>query len=139
VTVETDFTTERQSLVSVQGIPGYFSTLAGGDTTATATDVWPGGTTDPAKVAGPSTTGNVTVTRPFKASRDQEILKALTPLCGRWRSTISRQWTDADLTVVGDPDVWPNALLLEVHRPGADAASNNQGMMELVFAPTNTV
>lgn len=139
MTTEQIIATERQSLVTVAGIPDPFSTLSGGDVTSATTDVWPGGTQTPEKLAGPPVTANITVSRPFRPGRDQAILKALTPVVGRWRTTVSRQWTDADLVTIGDPDVYPDALLVRAARAGSDASSASTGMMELEFAPGSTV
>jgi hypothetical protein len=131
--------TERQSLVTVAGIVDYFSHMSGGEVTSTTTDVWDGGKTTAEKLAGPPTTANITVSRPFRPGRDQAILKALRPLVGRWRATVSKQWTDADLIAIGDPDVYPNALLIRVAPSAADASSASTGMMELEFAPEASV
>lgn len=125
---------QRQFLVKVSGVDGYFATKSGGTTAAEVQDVWDGGALQPEKLAAPSATENVTVSRPYDAERDQAVIHRLRPSVGRLRTTVSVQPTDADLVAVGDAQVYANALLIGLSDPEADAASGDAARLELVFA-----
>lgn len=125
---------QRQFLVKVAGIDGYFATKSGGDTSADASDVYDGGRLDPEKLAAPATTDDITVGRPFDPVRDRPVIRTLRPLVGRHRTSVSVQDTDADLIPIGDPTVYANALLVGLTDPEADASSGDAASFELTFA-----
>lgn len=125
---------QRQFLVGVEGVTGYFATKTGGETSADTTDVYDGGSPTPEKLAAPATTANVTVSRPWDPERDGPVVARLASQVGRWRTTVSVQPTDADLIPVGSPTVYANALLVRVQDPEADAASGDAATIELEFA-----
>ncbi len=124
----------RQQLVEVKGFPGYFATKEGGEIEAETSKVWDGGTLKPETMAGPATTGNVTVSRPYRPAVHGAILKRLAKQVGRWRTTVSVWDTDPDLGPVGEPIVYANALLVRMARPEADASSSDASTFELEFA-----
>lgn len=125
---------QRQFLIKVSEVDGYFATKAGGDTTSDATDVYDGGSLTPEKLASPPTTDDITIGRPFDPIRDRPVLRRLRPLVGRWRTTVSVQDTDANLVSLGAPTVYANALLIGVTEPEGDASSGDAAMFELAFA-----
>lgn len=125
---------QRQFLVGVEGVTGYFATKTGGETSADTSDVFDGGQLTPEKMAAPSSTANVVVGRPYDPERDAPVIARLRPQVGRWRTTVSVQPTDADLVPVGGPTTYANALLVRVQDPEADAASGDPSMLELEFA-----
>jgi hypothetical protein len=125
---------QRQFLVRVSGVDGYFATKSGGATASDVTDVWDGGSLTPEKLASPASTEDITISRPYDPVRDQPVVKRLRPRVGRLRATVSVQPTDADLVAVGAADVYANALLIGVSAPEADASSGDVGVVELVFA-----
>lgn len=125
---------QRQFLAKVSGIDGYFATKTGGDTSSDASDVYDGGSLTPEKLASPSTTDDVTLGRPYDPNRDQDVIRRLRPLVGRWRTTVSVQPTDADLVALGRPDTYANALLIGLTSPEVDAASGDAAVFELTFA-----
>lgn len=128
------YASQRQFLVKVSTVDGYFASKTGGSVTADSTDVWDGGALTPAKLASPATTEDVTLTRPFDPDRDRSVINRLRPLVGRWRTTVSVQDTDADLVAIGPPTVYANALLIGLTDPEVDAASGDATTFELVFA-----
>lgn len=128
---------QRQFLVSVEGIDGYFATKAGGDLSADVTTVFDGGSLTPERLASPALPGDVTVGRPFDPERDLIVLAGLRPLVGRWRTTVSVQATDGDLVAIGDPVVYSDCLLTGLTDPEADAASGDAAALELTFSPTS--
>lgn len=125
---------QRQFLVKVSTIDGYFATKTGGDTTSDASDVYDGGSLTPEKLASPATTDDVVVGRPYDPARDQQVIERLRPLVGRWRTTVSVQPTDADLVAMGKPTTYADALLIGCTSPEVDAASGDPAMFELTFA-----
>lgn len=130
---------ERQSLVTVAGIDGYFATCSGGNSPADTSEAWNGGDLSPAVVAGPPKPDNVTVTKPFVPERDSALIARLRKLIGIWRTTVSDQSTDAGLVPLGDATVWTDALLIDVQKPDADAGSGNPKKWGLVFKPSRVL
>lgn len=128
----------RQNLVTVAGLPGFWATKTGGATEADTTQAWNGGSLVPEVLASPSTTSNVVVTRPYKPIRDGQVKRLLRGRVGSWRTTVSVQDTDADLTPIGTPDVYANALLVALRPPDFDAGSGDPQTMELEFAVSTT-
>lgn len=125
---------QSHSLVSIEGIPGYWATKSGGETSAEVTDVPDGGRRTPEKLAGVATTDNITLTRPYRPTRDIAVLKRLRGQVGALRVTVTEQPTDADLVPQGQPTVYPAALLVRMADPEFDAGSSDAKMMELEFA-----
>lgn len=128
-----DIATQRQFLVSVDGLPDYYATISGGEVTAETSDAWDGGATKPEITAGPASTGNLVISRPFRIQRDSNLVARLEKLVGKWRTTITKQPVDADLTPVGLPTTYPQSLLIRVTPPEADAASSESATYELEF------
>lgn len=127
-------TAQRQFIVTVTGIEGPFATKSGAETSADVTKVYDGGSTTAESLAGPATTDNLTLTRPYRATRDAGIIKALRPRVGAFRATVTVQPADADLIPYGPPTVYANALLMRLAEPEHDAASGDPGTMELEFS-----
>lgn len=125
---------QRQFLVKVSGVDGYFATKTGGNTSSDASDVYDGGSLTPEKLASPATSEDVACGRPYDPERDQAVIKRLRPLVGRWRTTVSVQPTDADLVAIGRATTYANALLIGCTEPEVDAGSGDAAMFELTFA-----
>ena len=125
---------QRQFLVKVSTIDGYFAQKTGAETTADVTDVWDGGKLTPEKLAGPANTGDLTVSRPYDPDRDQPVISRLRSRVGRWRTTVTVQPTDADLVARGRPTTYANVLLVGLTEPDVDAGSGDPATLELVFA-----
>lgn len=125
---------QRQFLVTVQGVPGYFATLSGGETTSETSKVWDGGKLQPDVISAPADTSNLVIGRPYDPDRDQRYIDQLTKQVGRLRRTITKQPTDPDLTPVGKPTTYPNALLVRVTPPESDAASSDASTWDMEWA-----
>lgn len=128
---------QRQFLWSVQGIEGYFATKAGGDTTASTADAFNGGDPTPEKLGSNPVTGNITLTRPYKASL-RAVEDRLTPQVGDWRSTLVGVDRDKAGIPVGKPRTYPNALLVRCKGVDYDESSGEPTNFELEFAPEGT-
>jgi hypothetical protein len=132
--------TQRQFLVKVTGIDGYFATKTGGEVEGDVTTVYDGGSLRPEKLGGPAVPGQVVVSRPYKPERDAAVARKLRPQTNRWRTTVSVQPTDADLVALPiPPTVYTDALLVRVSDPEHDAASGDAARLELAFDPSEVV
>lgn len=127
---------QRQQLITVEGLEGYFATIGGREISGDTSPVWDGGSKTPEQIGGPATPGNLTLGRPYRPARDQEIMATLRQQVMRWRTTISVQDTDEDLVPIGRPVIYANALLVRLADPDGDAASSDPSMIELEFAVT---
>lgn len=125
---------QRQSLVTVEGIPGRWATKTGGNVSADVTPVWDGGETYPENLAAPAMAENVTISRPFDDSRDLPEIARIRRLVGKMNATVTVQPTDGDLFPIGEPTVYPEALLVTLTEPEYDAASGDAQVIELEFA-----
>lgn len=126
--------TQRQFLVKVAGIDGYFATKTGGNITADSNKVYDGGNPVPEVVTGPSTPENITVGRPYDPQRDGPVVKRLRAQVGSWTTTVSVTETDRDLVAVSGPTVYPNAVLVSINEPEANAGSGDPVNFEIEFA-----
>ena len=125
---------QRQFLVKVSGIDGYFAQKTGGGVSSDVSRVFDGGSLVPEVLASPAQAGDVTVSRPWNPDRDAAVLARMRTLVARWRTTISVHPTDADLVPIGSPTVYANALLTAVGDPEADAGSGDPPTLSLTFA-----
>jgi hypothetical protein len=125
---------QRQNLVKVSGIEGYFATKSGGSISSGGTKVYDGGSLTPAVISSPPEAEDVTVSRPFDLARDGDLLVRLRQQVGRLRATVSVTPTDTDMVAQGTPTVYPDALLTGLTEPGADSGSGEAQTFELTFA-----
>lgn len=125
---------QRQFLVSVSGIPGYFMTKSGGNISADTNKVYDGGSLVPDVLAGPAEADNITVSRGYDPVRDGALLTRLRQMVGRYSATITVTPTDRDMVAVGEPTVYPNALLVGLTEPESDASSGDASTYELEWA-----
>lgn len=125
---------QRQFLVSVSGIQGYFMTKSGGNISADSNKVYDGGSLVPDVLAGPAEADNITVSKGYDPAKDARLLASLRQQVGRFTATITVTPTDRDLVAVAEPNVYPNALLVGLTEPDMDASSGDAATYELEFA-----
>src|SRR3954469_18187586 len=126
---------QRQALIKVDGIDGFFAQKTGGEVTADANKAWNGGERRPQIVAAPPETGDVVVTRPFDPDLHQDLGERLKRQVGTWTTTLSITPTKTDLTAAKvTPTVHPNTLLTGVRMPEWDASSGDAADSELTMA-----
>jgi hypothetical protein len=125
---------QRQFLVKAAGIEGYFMTKSGGNISSDTNKVYDGGKTEPEVIASPAEADDVTISRGFDPYRDGPILADLRRRVGRFRTTVSVTPTDEDLVAIGEPTVYPDALLTGLNEPEHDAGSGDAATFELTFA-----
>ena len=125
---------QRQFLVSVSDITGYFMTKSGGEVSSEATKVYEGGKKTPEIITSPSDVDNITISRNYDPDRDATILAGLRTTVGTAIKTITVQGTDRDLVAVGSPIVYSEAVLVRIGEPEFDANSGDMATYELEFA-----
>lgn len=127
------YTTQRNYRVTVSGIPGFWSMFTGGKVEASSTEIFDGGRKMPYQVSGNPKTEKITLKRPFDPDKHGWV-PALRKQVGEFRGTITKQPIDGNETPIGDPIVYPNALLVSFQEPEFDAASNDAALLECEFA-----
>lgn len=126
---------QRQALIKVEGIDGFFAQKTGGEVGSDTNKGWDGGSRTPQIVAAPPETGDVVVTRPFDPDLHQDLVENLKRRVGTWETTLSITPTYTDLTAAkAKPTVHPKALLTNVRAPEYDASSGDIADFELTFA-----
>lgn len=129
----------RQFLVKVDGIEGYWAQKSGGEITSDSTKVFDGGSLRADVISSPPEVGDITVTRPYDPLRDQEVINQLKTRVGTWMTTISITPTETDLRAARvRGDVYPESLLIGLRLPEPDAGSGDAADYELTFA-TGTI
>jgi hypothetical protein len=125
---------QRQFLVKVGDIVGYWMTKAGGGISANVTKAYDGGDPDPDLISAPPEVDNITVTRVYDPLRDSDMKESLKRAVGRFTCTITVTPTDQDYVAVAPPDVYSPCLLVGFKLPDVDAASGDAAPIELEFA-----
>lgn len=133
----------RQFIATVNGgpvkVPDPWANFSGGAVESETTPVWEGGAAYPDSIGGPPTTADIELTRPYRPSRDQPIIDALSKVVGHGVFTVTRQPTDSDFVKVGKPTTYPECVLKAVNPPESDASSGEGASYSIVFAPTRPV
>lgn len=130
---------QRQFLVAIDGLGShtqdYWGSKSGGGITAEATKVFDGGKLQPEVITAPAEVDDVTISRPYDPLRDQPIMHRLKKQVGVWRTTITVQPAETDLSASRvPPDVYPDAVLVGLTPSDVDASSGDPATYELVFA-----
>lgn len=125
---------QRQFLIKVSGIDGYFTTKSGGGISANTSKAYDGGSLIPDVLSGPAEVENVTVSRAYDYGRDHALIKRLRQKVGSWVTTVTITPTDRDLVALADPTVYSDALLVRLTDPDSDAGSGDIANFELEFA-----
>lgn len=128
---------QRQFLVKIEGINGFFMTKTGGNVSAEATKAYDGGNPIPDLIPAPKEVEDVTVSRVFDPLRDGPVLRNLRQRVGVFQTTITVTPTDRDYGAVDQPIVYSPALLTGVNEPEYSADSGDAATYELVFAVSN--
>jgi hypothetical protein len=126
---------ERQWLVNVAGISGLFQTKSGGVTDVEHTKEFDGGALEPDIYPGPPMVDDLTVSRPYKAPRDTQVVRELRRVLDRGQrfdTVVTCKPTDAALAPIGAAEVY-DVTLKRVSAPEANARSSNPSRLELTF------
>jgi hypothetical protein len=125
---------QRQFLVKVNGIEGFFMTKTGGNVSSEVTKAYDGGSAVPDLIAAPKEVENVTVSRGFDPDRDAGLLQSLRAKVGVFETILTVTPTDRDYAASADPVVYSPALLVNLNEPEVAADSGELATYELVFA-----
>jgi ribosomal protein S24E len=125
---------QRQGLVTVAGVDGYFATKSGGSISSGGTKVYDGGALTPAVIASPPESEDITVSRAYDIQRDAAIVARLRQQVGKFRTTLSVQPTDTDMVASGPAFVYPDALMTGISSPDIDSGSGDAQVFELTFS-----
>lgn len=129
---------QRQQLVTIDGIDGYWAQRTGGEGETTVTRVYNGGDVDPEILPGPRTFTDLVVTRPYDRVRDGQYTAFLLAGLGVWTTSISVTATDENLIPQGGPDIYTGKLT-HVKLPEANASSGAASEIALTFAIVTVV
>jgi hypothetical protein len=128
--------TKSNFLVHVSGISGNFRTSGGGSVTAATSKDFDGGATKPTILGGLQEWSDLTITRSFDPVRDLPIIAKLIKQVGTGKFTVTKQATDANMTKVGKPIVYPKCVLNALTYPDSDANASDASEFTLGFATT---
>ncbi len=126
-------TAERQSLITVQGVAGYWQTRTGGEGTAAASKEFDGGSLTAEIITGNIEYSDVVVTRMWDDQVDGRLFPWLLTMQGRLVAWISDAQTDANLVPTGDVLQFLGTLI-KVTPPQANTNSNAAKKISLTFA-----
>ncbi len=129
---------ESDFLITVDGIQGYWATLAWDGISTETSKSWNGGDDFPTTVVGKSDPGSMTVTRPYDPRVDSDLVHKLIATSG-WRTSASSQPIMNDKTVVGKPLVFSDIILTAVKPPDSTAGSSAAAMLSLTFGVSRVV
>lgn len=131
--------TQKQFLVKVFGIDGYFASFSGGNTSAEVRKVYDGGSLIPDVLSTPSQTENIVCGRHFDFQRDGALLKSLRKNVGIGVYTVSVTPTNASLVPIGPPDTYVDCRLVGLRRSDYSSEGSDAATYELEFAPSDVV
>lgn len=127
---------QRQALITVAGLDGYWSKVNAVSKKAEATKTFDGGAKNPEILTAPAQVEDITVQRPFRPGRDAALLPNLLSQVGSWYTSVSESYTDANLVPQGQPVV-STGYLTGVETPEVDAGSGEPMMLQLTFSIDN--
>ena len=131
--------TQKQFLVRIIGITGYFATFSGGAVTSEPRKVYDGGSLIPDVLGSPAQVENIVVGRHYDHARDGALVVALRKQVGKGVYTVSVTPTNADLVPIGQPDTYVNCRLVRVTHSDYASDSGDPATFELEFAPSTVV
>lgn len=105
----------RHALVTLEGFDTVWHTMAGGGRGVQMIE-------DPLSdlgemIPGPVRAENIVLTTSFSPRTDLEWIRELKLGVGVLRRAVIRQWTDENWTHIGDPEVYPDCLLIGYTAP----------------------
>ena len=125
--------------VTVAGVPyGIWDKSTGGERDSDETKYRSGGQPNQVALGGPGTVSNVTAERRFLAERDMAVLKALMPLAGKTRATLTKQPLDDNYSPYGPPLTY-SGVLKKVTPPEADSMSSSAALIALEISTDGTI
>jgi len=112
----------------------YFTTVSGGEISATVEKVYDGGKRFPEVLCAPSEIGDITVTKFYDAEAYGATLSQLRQLVGQTYYDVTILTLDCDLAVGGSERVYSKCLLVGLTEPDGDASSGAPAQFSLTFS-----
>lgn len=120
---ETTAASQRQALVTVEGLELVWHSMTGGGMSVEYTlddSSMPSGVTVGRRRAEP-----IVVTTTVSPERDLGWMRRVKAMVGVARFTITRQWTDPNWVPVGDPEVYADCLLVGYTNPETSPSTDD--------------
>lgn len=124
---------QRHSIVTLEGINAAWTTMAGGGRMAVTMDDPETDTGLRIVVVGETAAENLVLTTSFDPRVDLEWINQLKRGVGSYRGTVTRQWTDENWTHIGEPEVYPDCLLIG-YTPPASSRSGEDAVFTITLA-----
>ena len=123
MTIATIKAAQRNALVTIRGLDVAWHTMTGGGMTVTARE-------DPSSADGELILGtpqaeDIVLTASFSPRNDIEWTQDLKRSIGEKRLTVIRQWTDENRRHLGDPEVYPDCLLIGYTNPTSSPSAED--------------
>lgn len=126
------FSDQRQFLVQIEGLSGFWAKLTGGNKSVPAAEAYDGGNPQPGITTGNPTIADITTSRAFDPDRDGTILASLKRQIGVFTTTITSIFTDPNFVPVGGSEQW-QVILIDVMGPQVDAQKAGAQSSEIVL------
>lgn len=106
---------QRNATVTILGLDIAWHTMTGGGVSSTISE-------DPTDPMGPPMVGepraeNIVLTTSFSPRSDLDWIKKMKAGVGTERVTVVRQWTDENRRPLGEPEIYPDCLLIGYENP----------------------
>lgn len=124
---------QRQFLVKIDGIRGWWAQKSGGAVTSAVTKVYDGGALVPDILTSPQDVEDITLTRPYDRLRDYDTVKRLRQNVGRRTYTVTVTNTDRDLRALKQKERYVG-VITRVQAPDVDAGSSDAGTVQVTMA-----
>lgn len=117
--------------VTVNGSPtGVWDSMSGGEVTADVGKRYAGGSQTPEVKRARKVVGDLTISRGFNKTRDDDLLTTLLNVAGRADVTVTRQPLDVDGVPFGKPRIY-NGRLSGVNLGDVAADSDDDSTLEI--------
>jgi len=127
--------TQRDHLVTIEGVPGTWRNLSGGGGTVETTKDRDGGAIRPDILGGPPEFEDLECARTFDPVRDAAWMKQLRQNLGRGFYTVMKQPIDVNKIAIGEPLVYPDCMLSGLTEAEV-ADSSDPAEVSLTFSTT---
>lgn len=125
---------QRHTIITLEGVNTSWNTMAGGGVSVAVTD-------DPdtfdviEQIPGRPRAENITLSTTFDPRHDLDWINDLKRGVGQFRGTVTRQWTDENWAHIGEPEVYPDCLLIG-YTPPSTTRSGEDAVFTIILAST---
>lgn len=122
---------QNQCIITVEGLEVTWHTMTGGGRSVAFE--WDYSCTPPSILAGTVVADPIVLTTTVSLYRDLAWIRAVKRYVGHRTFTITRQWTDVNWDPVGEPEVYPDCLLVGYTNPESTPTTED-AQLALTFA-----